>query len=232
VIANTTNRGLAAANNQGLAVATGDHVLIANPDTVPQPGAVMALMDVLQRHERAAFVVPRLQYEDGRVQTSAGDLPSLSAALLGRQAERLRRSEHGFWWDGWAHDEERSIGRGHEAFYLVRREALAEIGPQDEGFFLDWEGPDWTARARDLGWEVWFAPGAVVVHEGGASIKQVPLRGIVHSHRGMFRYFAKRRPMWQRPLLAIAITARGMVKAAAQGAARRSRFGGRTDRSS
>jgi GT2 family glycosyltransferase len=121
----------------------------------------------------------------------------------------------GFWWDGWAHDSERVIGRGHEAAYVVRRAAVDEVGLQDEGFRLDWEGIDWTARFRDAGWEVWLCPAASVVHLGGASIRQVPFRWVVSSHRGMYRYFAKRRPAYWRPVLALAIGTRAVVKLAA-----------------
>ncbi len=216
VMANIDNRGLAAANNQGIAAGTAPLVLIANPDTTVKPGAVDALATVLARQPRAAFAIPRLRHPDGGLHVSAGDLPTLRDALLGRQVQRLRRQRgRGFWWDGWAHDEERRIGRGHEACYLVRREAIAEVGLQDEAYFLDWEGIDWTARVRDAGWEVWFTPDAEVVHHGGVSIRQAPWRWIVRSHRGMYRYFATRRTRLLRPLLAAVFATRALVKAGA-----------------
>jgi N-acetylglucosaminyl-diphospho-decaprenol L-rhamnosyltransferase len=216
VIENRQNRGLPAANNQGIAASAGPLVLIANPDTMVRPRAVDQLVDLLARHPRAAFAIPRLNDADGSLQVSAGDLPSLREALLGRQLQRRRRQvDSGFWWDGWAHDEERRIGRGHEACYLVRRSAIAEVGLQDEAFVLDWEGIDWTARARDLGWEVWFTPAAEVVHLGGASVRQAQFRWIVRSHRGMYRYFAKRSKLPLHPFLAAAILLRGALKALA-----------------
>jgi N-acetylglucosaminyl-diphospho-decaprenol L-rhamnosyltransferase len=189
-------------------------VLISNPDIVYRPGAVDALLAAAERHPRAAFVIPRLTYEDGSTQTSAGDLPTLAEALRGRQAQRKQlASDQGFWWDGWSHDVERQVGRGHEAAYLVRRDAVAEVGLQDERFFLDWEGIDWTARMRDAGWEVWFTPEAVAVHLGGVSIRQVPFRWIVRSHRGIYRYYAKRHPAW-RPWLVPLLAARAATKLA------------------
>jgi hypothetical protein len=221
LIANPDNRGLPAANNQGLAAAHAEALLICNPDVVFGDGAVAAMLDLLGRRPRAGIVVPRLRYPDGELQTSAGDLPTLGQALRGRQAQRSRAGAGqpvGFWWDGWAHDEERPIGRGHEAAYLVRRAAVAEVGLQDERFPLDWEGIDWTARFRDAGWEVWLCPGAEVVHLGGASIRQVPFRWVVSSHRGMYRYFAKRRPVYWRPVLALMIGGRAVVKLAATAA--------------
>lgn len=220
VIANRRNRGLAAANNQGLAAAAGDRLLICNPDVVFRPGSIDALSAVLDRRAGAGWVVPRLLYPDGQVQTSAGDLPTLAQAVLGRQADRRRRrgSPSGFWWDGWPHDSERMIGRGHEACYLVRREAVVDVGPQDEGYVLDWEGFDWTDRFRRSGWEIWFTPDAEVVHLGGASIRQVPVRWVISQHRGMYRYFSRRRPPRWRPALAALFGGRALLKLVAIGA--------------
>lgn len=215
VIANPANRGLAAANNQGISASAAPFVVVANPDTETTPGAIDALLEASERHPRAAMIVPRLRYPDGRPQTSAGDLPTLAAALAGRQRQMRGSGRGGFWWDGWAHDRETRIGRGHESFYLVRREAIADFGLQDEAFALDWEGVDWAARAQAAGWEVWFTPEATVVHVAGSSIRQVPLRWIAGSHRGMYRYFAKRTRPALRPLLALVIALRGAVKAVA-----------------
>ena len=216
VIANRSNRGLPAANNQGIAATGSPYVLIANPDTRVDPGAVDALVDVLERHPRAGFAIPRLRYEDGQLQTSAGNLPSLREAMLGRQAQRaLAGADEGLWWDGWAHDEERQIGRGHESCYLVRRAAILDVGLQDEEYVLDWEGVDWTARMVAAGWEVWFTPAAGAIHLGGASIRQAQTRWIVSSHRGMYRYFRTRVPRPAVPLLAIAVLTRCLAKLAA-----------------
>jgi GT2 family glycosyltransferase len=217
VIANATNRGLPAANNQGLARSRGGAVLVSNPDALVHEGAVAAMLDVLARRPRAGCVLPSFRFEDGRRQTTVGDLPTLGDALIGRQAARLRRSDGssgrgGFWWHGWAHDEERQVGRGLEACYLVRRAAVDEVGPQDERFVLDWEGVDWMARFHEAGWEIWFTPAATVTHLGGASIRQVPVRWSIRSHLGMYRYFAKRVPRAAKPALAAAVAVRGAVK--------------------
>ena len=218
IIANPDNRGLPAANNQGLLASAGAAVLVSNPDALVHDGALAAMLDVLARQPRAACVVPAFVYEDGRRQTTAGDLPTVFDALIGRQAARFRRAtadesgRSGMWWHGWAHDEERPIGRGLEACYLVRRTAIVEVGPQDERFVLDWEGIDWMTRFHEAGWEVWFTPKATVTHIGGASIRQVPVRWSYRSHVGMYRYFAKRIPRAAKPALAAAVAVRGAIK--------------------
>jgi hypothetical protein len=75
VLGNTRNRGLAAGNNQGIAATSEPFVLISNPDIVYTAGAVDALVDVMARRPRAAFVVARPERPDGKLQTAAGDLP-------------------------------------------------------------------------------------------------------------------------------------------------------------
>jgi hypothetical protein len=216
LIVNGTNRGLAAANNQALALAHGSFVLISNPDVVFAPDALESMVLTLSRHDRAGWVVPRFTYEDGALQTSVGSLPRLPEVLWGRQLARRGTpgQPHGFWWEGWPHDTEQPVGRGLEAAYLVRRQAVEQVGDQDERYVLDWEGFDWAERFQRRGWEIWFCPDASVVHLGGTSRRQVPFRSVISQHRGMYRYFADRRPAWWKPFLATAFGARAVVKLA------------------
>jgi GT2 family glycosyltransferase len=133
---------------------------------------------------------------------------------MGRALTRGNGARRGFWWHGWDHDVEQRIGHGGEACYLVRRATIAEIGAQDERFWLDWEGIDWSRRVADADWEIWYCPQAEVVHVGGVSLRQVKYRWIFFSHRGMYRYFAPRAPRAVRPLLAAAIGLRAATKMA------------------
>jgi GT2 family glycosyltransferase len=152
---------------------------------------------------------------NGQRQTSAGSLPSLrEAAFGGLRSRRVTSVTTGYWWHSWAHDEERTIGHGSEAAYIVRRAAVDDVGPQDERFTLDWEGIDWSARMTEAGWDIWFVPGAVVDHVGGASIKQAQLRWVVSSNRGMYWYFADRTGRWKRPLLGALFASRALLKIA------------------
>lgn len=215
VIVNESNRGLAGGNNQGMAVAKGRYLIVSNPDVVYRPGTIDELLGCAERHPRAAFVISRLRYPTGELQTSVGDMPTLRETLLGRWAVRrlAREGERsGFWWDGWAHDEELAVGHGMECCYLVRREALLDIGPQDEAFRLDWEGLEWSRRVHEAGWEIWFSPRAEAVHLGGVSIKQALPRWIVSSHRGMYLYYSARARRPVRPLLALLFAMRAAVK--------------------
>ncbi len=212
LVRNATNLGLAAANNVGIAETASPFVLVSNPDVVYGADTVGALRRTMDERPRAGFVFARLHHADGSLQTTVGDLPRLSEALLGRQVVRRRRGCTGFWWDGFAHDRAVRVGHGLEACYLVRRTTIDDIGPQDERFWLDWEGVDWCARGADVGWESWLAPDAQATHLGGDSLRQAPARWIRASHRSMYEYFRSRRPAAWRPVLAGLFTARAAVK--------------------
>ena len=216
VIVNAHDRGLAAGNNQGIAASVAPFVLICNPDVLFARGSIDALLALMSRRPSAAFAIAKLRHPDGTLQTSAGDLPSAFEALLGRRLSwRRDRADDrtGVWWHTWAHDEEVRVGHGAEACYLVRRSAIAEIGLQDERFVLDWEGLEWSRRAQRTGWEIWFCPSAEVVHLGGTSVRQVPVRWVLSTHRGMYQYF--RGPAGSlRPLLALVVAVRAVIKLA------------------
>ena len=54
------------------------------------------------------------------------------------------------------------------SFMLVRRAALDEVGPLDEGYFLHCEDLDWFVRFGRAGWGIYLVPDAEVVHHKGA----------------------------------------------------------------
>ncbi len=76
------------------------------------------------------------------------------------------------------------------ACMLVRRAAIDEVGPLDEGFFLFSEETDWCYRFAQAGWKILFTPAAECVHVGGASHGGRLFRENV---RGHLRFFWKHR---------------------------------------
>ena len=52
---------------------------------------------------------------------------------------------------------------------MLRSSVVTEIGPLCEDFYHGGEDGEWCFRARHAGYQVWFHPGSVVEHIGGAS---------------------------------------------------------------
>lgn len=186
-----SNLGFAAANNLVLRRLEGTAVLLLNPDTVCRPGSLAALHAFLAATPRAAAVGPTLTDADGGFTISYGNLPALRYHLLEllgpprrRWPPRLRRATFARIPD--RDDRTRKVGYVAGACMMISAEALREVGPLDERFFLYFEETDWCARAARLGWDVYHHAGAEVVHlEGRAAARagDFALAQFQHSYR-------------------------------------------------
>jgi len=185
------NLGFAAGNNAGLAAARGDFLCLLNPDTLPAPGALAALVAFLRAQPTIGAAGPRLLNPDGSEQTVGFAFPTLAQVFLdffpfgGRfAASRL----NGRYPDA-PRDRPFPIGFPLGACIVVRRAAVVAIGPLDEGFFMYSEEVDWCRRMTRAGWPIWCVPTATVVHYGGQSTGQDSARMFVELQRSRARYY-------------------------------------------
>jgi N-acetylglucosaminyl-diphospho-decaprenol L-rhamnosyltransferase len=74
---------------------------------------------------------------------------------------------------------------------MLTREALEDVGPLDEDFFMYCEEVDWCLRARKRGWEIYQVPAARVIHHGGQSTSKFREEMLVCLHRSRHLLFAK-----------------------------------------
>jgi GT2 family glycosyltransferase len=194
LIVNERPLGLAANANQGIAATTAPFLVVANPDTEPQEGAVATLREFAERHPRAGIVGPRLVYPDGRPQSSRRRWPTVSGTIIRRTPLRqilggTQRSHYGL-------DEQPSHPVQADwllgAFLLLRRDMLDELGGFDDRFRLYGEEIDLAYRAAKAGWERWYVPGAVVRHSHAAlTDRRFLTRRTLWHWRGIFRFVRK-----------------------------------------
>ncbi len=210
------NRGLAAGWNAGLARASGDYVLILNADAWLTEGSLERLLAFAERQPRAAVVGPRLLNPDGTLQRSVRGFPTLwrlaTEYLFLRKLAPGSQMLNGFYAGGFAHDEVREADFVMGACMLVRREAVDEVGPLDESFFLFSEETDWCYRFVQAGWRVLFFPGAECVHVGAASHGGRFFRENVRGHlRFLAKHRGEREAERARRLLRAALRLRGVL---------------------
>jgi GT2 family glycosyltransferase len=190
----TENRGLAAGWNAGIRETSRPYVLLLNADAWLEPGALERLVAFADEHPEAAVVGPRLRYPDGRLQPSVRGFPTLwrlaTEYLFLRKLAPRSRALNAFYGAGFAYDEVREAEFLMGAVWLVRREAIDEVGPADEDYFLFAEEADWSYRFARGGWKIFFFPGAEAVHVGAA-----PHRGRLFREqvRGHLRFLTKHR---------------------------------------
>lgn len=181
-IFNNDNRGFAGANNQGLRVARGRYVLLLNPDTLVIDGALdtcVAYADSL-RHDRVGILGCQVWMNDETIQRTCFAFPSPLNTLLNMlgltrrcpKSRFLSRAEMGWW----GRDDERDVDVVSGMFMLVRREALEQVGPLDDDYFMYAEEADWCYRFWQSGWRCLFTPRARIMHldGGGKSSQRTP----------------------------------------------------------
>ncbi|MEO8827837.1 glycosyltransferase family 2 protein [Lapillicoccus sp.] len=188
------NRGYGAAANLGAADAVEDWLIIANPDLTFSPSSVDELLAVTRRWPKAGVLGPRIHTPDGRLYPSARELPSLGRGV--------GHAALGWVWPAnpWTASYRRERGAPVEstagwvsgACMLIRREAFMTVGGFDEGYFMYFEDTDLCERIAAAGWDVVYAPSAVVEHQGGqATSTRAEAMSKAH-HDSAYRYLARK----------------------------------------
>jgi N-acetylglucosaminyl-diphospho-decaprenol L-rhamnosyltransferase len=172
LVENERPRGFSANVNRGVGETRGEFVVIANPDTNAAPDAVRILRDFATARPRCGIAGPQLRYPDGRRQPSRRSFPTVRGTLVRRTPlRRALRPEHRQR-RHYLLDEDPTEPVPSDwlvgAFLLLRRPMLEELAGLDEGYRLYGEDIDLAYRARQAGWERWYVPGAVVVHQNQA----------------------------------------------------------------
>jgi len=190
---NERPRGFGANVNLGAKLTSSELVLSANPDAVPEPGAVATLREFMEQHPSCGVAGPRLVYPDGSGQPSRRRFPTVSGTIVRRTPLRRvvpqRRHLH---LDEATPDEPVEADWMLAAFLLMRRTMLDELGGFDEGFRLYGEDIDLQYRAMQAGWERWYVPAAVVRHEHKAeTYKRWLTRRTLWHWAGIVRFVRK-----------------------------------------
>ena len=188
--------GFGANVNRGVAETKADFVVIANPDTEAEPGAVAIIADFAAGGPRRGIVGPQLRYPDGRPQPSRRRFPTVSGTLVRRTPLRYAVRPFERQRDHYLLDEHPTEPVRADwmlgAFLLLRRRMLEELGGFDEGFRLYGEDIELCYRAAKAGWERWYVPAAVVTHRYAAEIdRKLLTRRTLWHWRGIARFVRK-----------------------------------------
>jgi N-acetylglucosaminyl-diphospho-decaprenol L-rhamnosyltransferase len=177
--------GFGANHNTVIRSTTSRYVYVLNEDTTADDWALERVTSYLDEHPRVAALGPRLVYPDGRLQASAWRFPTplvsaVGLATLGKLGVTQSRG-----------DAPRAVDWVMGAALVLRRDALEEVGPFDEEFFLYSEEVDLQARLHRAGWEVQYFPAATVVHHESQFSAGIPERRINEMWRSRHRYWRK-----------------------------------------
>jgi hypothetical protein len=187
--------GFARANNAGIARSTSRYLALVNSDALVMQGCLQNLVKFMETHPSVGMVGPRILNADRTLQPSARRFPNLEATfaraffldrLLPQRLFHLRSHMSAA-----ELDRLRPVEVLEGCFWMVRREALEQVGGLDENFFMYGEDIDWCKRFHKAGWEVMYCPGAEAVHYGGASSSNAATRFFLEMKKAELRYWEK-----------------------------------------
>jgi GT2 family glycosyltransferase len=194
LIRNSSNLGFACGANLGLARARGKYLLLVNSDVTVPPGCVAKLTAFMEEHPDTGMLGPQMLSPDGAVRRSTMRFPTLwnqFRRALAVDSVFKSRWAGGFLMPDFAHDRTRDVDILNGWFWVVRREALQQVGPLDQQFFMYGEDMDWCQRFQKAGWRRVFHAEASALHYGGASSAAAPVRFHIEMQRASLQYWKK-----------------------------------------
>ncbi len=192
LLAEGENWGFAGGVNRAVAAAQGERIALLNPDAIPEPGWLRAVVAPLDAPD-VGVVGSKVLGAGGRIQ-SVGTLLDRRAVLTAhRGGDEIDRGQY---------DAPAELEAVHGAAMAFPRALWQQQGGFDEGFFpAYWEEVDFCARAIRAGRRVLVAPGALVRHEHEASATgKYSAEFYGYYHRNRLRYAAKWLPwpeLWE-----------------------------------
>ena len=176
LIANSDNKGFAAANNQALRQCTGQWALLLNPDTVVERDTLTACVDFfMQHHDCGGLTVKMIDGKGRFLKESKRGFPTPAASFykmsgLARLFPHSRR--FAAYYMGHLDDNTtNAVDILPGAYLMISREAMDKVGLLDEAYFMYGEDIDFSWRIRLAGFENYYLPSARIIHYKGESTK-------------------------------------------------------------
>lgn len=172
------NLGYAGGNNVGIKDALKrkvDYIMLLNNDVIVPPDMVTKMVSFMEKNPKVGIASPKMYFAKG----------------YEFHKNRYKKSELGkvIWYAGGIIDwdniysphrgvDEVDVGQyekaestdfANGATLLVKREVFEKVGLLDPSFFLYWEDPDFSMKAKKHGFETYYVPYTCMWHKVSAS---------------------------------------------------------------
>lgn len=213
VLRREANGGFGENNNMGMKIAKGQYVLLLNDDTkVIDKNMFKEMIDWMDKHPKVglstcALVNPNLKSYQG----SGGYFPTLPRVFFWMTflddlpgVDNLIKPFHPFHGSSF-YTNENYFKEIHKqdwitgAFFLMRKEAMDNVGLFDEDFFLYMEEVELSLRFAKKGWEAWYLPQWKIVHYGMSTNGNE--KAMIFEMQNLKLLYKKHYPRWQGGIL-------------------------------
>lgn len=187
LVRSETNTGFSGGHNQGISACEADYYLLLNSDALLRPGFCSTILAEADADTIGGLFAPRIEYDDGEVQTSCFRFPNpasemIRSACTGLVTRILKRYEVALG----PRPNPDNIEWASFACILLRGTMVRQIGLMDEGYFLYYEDAEYCLRARRAGWPVVYVPQARAVHLRGGS---GPVKTLIKAKKRLPAYY-------------------------------------------
>jgi GT2 family glycosyltransferase/SAM-dependent methyltransferase/glycosyltransferase involved in cell wall biosynthesis len=161
LVRNTENLGFLRSCNAAANEARGELLFFLNNDTEVMPGAVDALVRLLDARPDAGMVGARLLYPDGTQQEAGGIVWNDGSAWNYGRGDDPRKPEYNY---------VREADYCSGAAIMLSRALWERLGGFDEHYLPAYcEDTDLAFRVREAGLKVLYQPAAMIIHDEGTS---------------------------------------------------------------
>lgn len=195
LLVNDRNLGFSRANNIGIRETGGEYLVLVNSDVEVLGGCVESMLRYMRAHCDVGLLGPQILDSQGRVQRSCMGLPTIwnltCRALALDSVFNKRKTFSSYMMNYQDPNVKQSVDIINGCFWMIRRDAVQQVGLLDERFFIYAEDKDWCKRFGERGWKVVYYPEAKAIHYGGASSSNAPVRFYLEMQIANLKYWEK-----------------------------------------
>ncbi|MEZ5536000.1 MAG: glycosyltransferase family 2 protein [Thiolinea sp.] len=168
------NLGFAGGVCLGVEQSCGDYLLLLNPDTIVQQGAIDKLMQFARQHDKNGIWGGVTLNNDLSVNTQhAWSKPTFGTLLFSALGLSKAFNKSCFFnhanYGCWNRDTVKEVDILSGCFFLTSRQVWDQLGGLDPQFFMYAEEADYCLRAIKQGYQPIVTPDARIIHHGGVS---------------------------------------------------------------
>ena len=194
LIASRTNLGFSKGNNLAMKQSKNPLILLLNSDVYVSEESLYKALAYFRVNLNCDVLGARLNYANGKLQPSAGNLPNplnIIFWILGLRGFHPKNKAY--------FSKAHPVGWIMGAFFMLKRKVFESTGGFDENLFMYMEEVEWCKRILDIGFKIWYVPQIEVVHLHGASTNFDLTPGFLNELKGIKYYLKKHYPHFYLP---------------------------------
>ncbi len=195
------NTGFASGNNLGIKQANGRYLLILNPDTQLEPGALQIMLEFMESRPDVGITGCKIIKPDGKLDLACrrrfpNPWNSFQRLFL------LNNKNYNY--SDIDENKEMEVDSIVGAFMMIRQVGISagqNVGKSDfrlpngnyldEDFFMYGEDLDLCWRCKEAGYKVWYYPKTFITHFKGSSSAKIPFKALKWFHQSMWIFYQK-----------------------------------------